>query len=148
MQRGAESASAARGNDQRLLERGIVHHDYRVEKAKRFLESAHLALEHGYYETAVSRAYYSVYHLVAWALMEHRGIDRSRWDHFQIVNEFYNHFCKRGYLFSMADGRDLQQLLDSRLDADYANVDFNNRKTARLLERAGALANKIQETKR
>lgn len=120
-----------------------MHHDYRVEKAKRFLEAAHLAYEHGQYENAVSRAYYAAYHLVAWVLMQHKNLDRRRWDHFQLLNAFLDNFCKPGFLFSVEDGNDLGELLDSRLMADYERTVFNERRAQRLITRADRLCGKL-----
>lgn len=121
-----------------------MHHEYRVEKADRFLQAAHLAYEHGHYETSVSRAYYAVFHLVAWVLLERRGVDRNRWDHVQLHKEFLDNFCKRGFLFSAADGDVVAKLLEARRHADYDDVRFERQEVERLVTRATSLCAKIE----
>lgn len=46
---------------------------YRVEKAERMMAAAEAANAGGHWESAVSRAYYAVYHLVVELLAENAG---------------------------------------------------------------------------
>ena len=114
-----------------------------MDKAQRFLAAAQLAFEHGQYESAVSRAYYAAYHMVAWVLLERGNIDRERWDHIQLHKAFVESFCKKGFLFTAADGDLVKELQDERADADYQNVRFNQRRVERLIARTDALCAKI-----
>lgn len=119
-----------------------MRHGYRVRKGQAFLEAARSAYENGHLETALSRAYYAAYHLAAAVLAEKAGIYRARWDHLILHREFLDRFCRRGYLFSRADGDDLADLLNARYDADYNDVSFTARGVERLLGRAEALCAK------
>jgi len=46
-------------------------------------------------------------------------------------------------LFSARDGKDLQQLLEDRHDADYHDVNLNRVKTERILQQANGLYQKL-----
>jgi len=107
------------------------------------MAAAEAALAGGHWESAISRAYYAVYHLVVEVLAAKRGIEAGRRPHDSLANLFQAEFCRSGFLFSARDGKDLQQLLEDRHDADYHEVSLNRVKTERVLQQAKRLYQKL-----
>jgi len=58
-----------------------------LEKAEKKLRSATLLLNEEFYEDAVSRAYYAVFHAIV-ALLRFKEVDLSRHKHTFILNQF------------------------------------------------------------
>ena len=100
------------------------------------MAAAEAANAGGHWESAVSRAYYAVYHLVVEVLAVKRRLHAGRWQHDTVASRFYQEFCWLEYLFAAQDDRVLQELLDARHAAAYRDERFDERKTARLLRRA------------
>jgi uncharacterized protein (UPF0332 family) len=86
-----------------------------MERARRDLQATESNLEQGFYEVALSRAYYSMFY-AANALLSSKGIARSK--HSGVVSAFGEYFVKAGIIES-AYAKMFGQAFDSRLDSDY-----------------------------
>ena len=62
-----------------------------LQKAEKKLNSALLLLNQGFYEDAVSRAYYATFHAII-ALLRLKKVDLSRHKHIYILNQFRIHY--------------------------------------------------------
>lgn len=118
---------------------------WRLGKAERFLRAADRAFDSEDWETAVSRAYYAVYHAVIALLEARAGIVRRRWDHVQVQNDFRTHFTRRGYLFTVRQAGHFEELLEARLVADYEAERLRRGRAAELLRNAYALYERLLE---
>ena len=101
------------------MEENILNHRDRIRaylsQARRALESAALNLEHGYYDTAVNRAYYAIFYAANSVLLT-KGIIRSK--HAGVISAFREHFVKLGLIES--EYSDLYgDAMDARIDSDY-----------------------------
>jgi uncharacterized protein (UPF0332 family) len=96
-------------------------------------------------ETAVSRAYYASYHAVVELIEVRAGVRRRSWNHMQVQNDFRTLFGQRGFLFTIRDVSDLQQLYQARLTADYEQTPTRQRQSIDFVLRAKRLCNKIIE---
>ncbi len=90
-----------------------------VEKAKKYLKTAELVLNHGDYDTAVSRIYYSMFYLVK-ALLLTKNITPKT--HSGTINAFSQNFIKNKILLKET-GKQFKNAFDKRLQGDY---DFTN----------------------
>jgi hypothetical protein len=57
-----------------------------LHKARAFLQDAQLCVDHGRYDSAVSRAYYAMFR-AAIALLEHYGDVRPGWNHRRLSSQ-------------------------------------------------------------
>jgi uncharacterized protein (UPF0332 family) len=112
---------------------------WRLQKARRFLRVARAALGDQDYETALSRAYYGVYHAVIVLLETKSGLVRRRWDHELVQLEFRRRFASSSYLFTVRDARDLEDIYDARLVADYENRQVSRTRAYELVQKAEVL---------
>jgi uncharacterized protein (UPF0332 family) len=62
-----------------------------LQKAEKKIRSAKLLLDQGFYEDAVSRAYYAGFHAIV-ASLRFKKVDLSRHKHVFILNQFRIHF--------------------------------------------------------
>jgi uncharacterized protein (UPF0332 family) len=82
-----------------MEEQEILSHRYRIQAhlhhARQALESAASSLEHGFYATAINRAYYAIFYAASGLLLT-KGISRSK--HAGIISAFREHFVKSGLI--------------------------------------------------
>jgi uncharacterized protein (UPF0332 family) len=107
-----------------------------LRKAERFLGAAERAFDAQDWETAVSRAYYAVYHAAITVLEARGGLRRRRWDHLQLQIDFRERFARRGYLFSIRQADELASMYEARLTADYGWQALSRGRVQIALERA------------
>ena len=96
------------------------------------------------WETAVSRAYYALYHAVIAVIEAKTSTRRRRWDHIEVQNSFIQQFTRKGFLFSTQDAATLEQAYRNRLVADYERIRMTSRTATETLIRARQLWEKIQ----
>lgn len=118
---------------------------FRRRKADECYRAARLAFDHDLWETAISRAYYGLFHLVSEVMAQNANRYEQRWNHRQLHNAFIDNFCKRGFLLSRQDGETYGLLREERLAADYGNPAFSQRRAARAMRRAEELHKKLSE---
>ncbi len=98
-----------------------------LEKAKRMLLAAELLRSNGFFEDAVSRSYYAVFHAACAALAK---IGRSARTHDGIRSAFGEHFIRTGALPQHL-ARVLSRTAADRNDADYNSSTVFSEKDAR-----------------
>jgi uncharacterized protein (UPF0332 family) len=122
---------------------------YRIEKAKRLLDDAHLLLKEGRWESSISRSYYSALN-AAKAILILFGIDPK--SHEGVKTMVNKKLVLDGYILK-EHGRWFRELLFEREDADYADyvvIDSSDAEDAfqnasRFLEKAGDVINTLME---
>ncbi|MFN8441729.1 MAG: HEPN domain-containing protein [Caldilineaceae bacterium] len=86
-----------------------------IERAKRDLQATQINIEQGFYEVAISRAYYAMFY-AANALLVSKGLTRNK--HSGVVSAFGEYFVKTG-IFDSSFAKMLGQTFDTRMDSDY-----------------------------
>lgn len=86
-----------------------------LKKARKSLNAAKLLLNDGFYDAAISRAYYTMFYLVQ-ALLEGKGLSYSK--HGSLLGAFGLHFIKSGEI-EQKFHRYLIDSFDLRHTADY-----------------------------
>jgi uncharacterized protein (UPF0332 family) len=89
-----------------------------VNRAERYLKSAHLLLGDGDYESAVSRIYYAMFFAVQTALLT-KNLSTS--SHKGTISTFSTEFIKTG-LFPREMGRELNRAFEKRQLGDYTHT--------------------------
>ncbi len=86
-----------------------------LRMVRRALEASASNLEHGFYDTAVNRAYYAIFYAAS-ALLWTRGISRSK--HAGVISAFREYFVKPGII--EREYSDLYgAVMESRISSDY-----------------------------
>ena len=103
--------------------------DKRLALADQFLADAQDLLERGRLRSALSRAYYAVYHLCVLLFEKHalkpaNFLGKSNrpaltWEHNIITRQFFHEFCVKRKLFAWERGQTIRRLYRNRLTADY-----------------------------
>lgn len=89
-----------------------------LDRAREALEAAQVCLERRLYQSATSRAYYSMF-WAAQAALAHVGVRRSEWSHPALQASFVNELIRRRKRYSVLLGQHFNRALQLRLDADY-----------------------------
>ena len=89
-----------------------------LDRAREPLEAAQTCLERKLYQSATSRAYYSMFWAAQLALA-HVGIRRSEWSYPALLASFVNELIRRRKRYPAMLGQHLNRALQLRLDADY-----------------------------
>ena len=98
-----------------------------LTKAHNKLEAAKNLFEHGWFDDAVSRAYYSAFHAMN-AVLISRGLSFS--SHAQTIGVFNREFVKTG-VFPKEFSRIIQDLFEDRETGDYDIDTLIDEQTAR-----------------
>ena len=114
-------------------------------KADRFMQTARLAFADGDPESAVSRAYYGLFHVTAVLLEVLANRTRERWEHTQLEKAFLDEFASRGFRFSARDGNTWKEAHLSRVTADYRVDELRARAAQRLLSRIEDLVARMKD---
>ena len=86
-----------------------------LDHAKNALQAAASNIEHGFYTTAINRAYYAIFYAVS-ALLLTKGLARSK--HAGVIAAFREHFVKPGLI--EAEYSDIYgDVMDARVDSNY-----------------------------
>jgi uncharacterized protein (UPF0332 family) len=130
--------------------------DKRLALADQFLADAQDLLERGRLRSALSRAYYAVYHLCV-LLFEKHGMEPSQfpgasgrpafmWEHRIIKTEFFRQFVVKRKLFTWSNGVLLRQLYADRIRADYRpEAALTDTYARNLVKNAGELFDAIRK---
>jgi len=128
-----------------------------LDRAQKLLQAAEHLYNGGYYESCISRLYYSVF-IAAPVLLEAkvsggggRYIRQGRQIGWRVVskhetaqNDFSTHFVNRGY-FTKREGELYVALISAREGADYGLAGYPEGLVRDLLERTRQLVTKITE---
>lgn len=86
-----------------------------IEKGKRSVSAAEKLFNDGYYDFAISRAYYAMFYLTEAALLT-KNLSYSK--HAGVISGFVQHFVKEN-IFPDEFGKILRKTFDERLIGDY-----------------------------
>jgi len=100
--------------------------EYRLETAKKRLDTAQLLLEAGKYEDSVSKSYYAIFS-AARALLATKSLDSAK--HSGVISLFNQHFVKNGVV-KKTMGRILIDAKDARERSDYDDFVIVSREEA------------------
>lgn len=114
----------------------------RVKKAQKFLNSAKVLLQHGDYDSCISRCYYALFHASV-ARLEKLGIKQAKWDHRFVLAEFNKEFIHRRKIFQRSLFDVLVDAFDQRREADYGVEERSLKKAKRLLDKTERIFNSI-----
>jgi uncharacterized protein (UPF0332 family) len=89
-----------------------------LERTQEALEAAQACLEKKLYQSATSRAYYSMF-WAAQAALAHVGVRRSEWSHPALQASFASELIRRRKRYPALLGQHFNRALQLRLDADY-----------------------------
>ena len=89
-----------------------------IEKAKKFISTAKLLLDHGDYDSSVSRTYYAMFYVVEAILLTK---DLKFKSHRGVISAFGQHFV-RTKLFSKEMSDNLRNAMDKRNAGDYEYI--------------------------
>jgi uncharacterized protein (UPF0332 family) len=89
-----------------------------LHKARAFLQDAQLCVDHGRYDSAVSRAYYAMFR-AAIALLAHDGDVRPGWNHGRLATILRERMVQTRTRLEFRDVQELENAYASRLIADY-----------------------------
>ena len=104
-----------------------------LAKSKRALQAARLLLDNQLYDSAVSRAYYAMFYLAQFYLLE-KELTYSK--HYAVISAFGQHFVKTG-LVPQEFHKFLIKGQDKRITSDYSIADSMNYNDAlEILEQA------------
>ena len=111
-----------------------------LERDRRYLETARLALQAGDPESCVSRAYYAMF-FMSRALLRQHGLASQT--HSGLINQFGRHFVKTGHV-PLSLAKTLGDAFDLRQLAEYAEAAIvPEDEAAALLEEAEVFVNHL-----
>src|SRR4051812_18958743 len=122
-----------------------------LEKADQYLASAQLLLDNGYYESAVSRAYYAARYTAIHLFLVRKAGWQPKWLHDSIALKMIEQARNLSWLRTivMSGQRDFagswSQLLDYRSRADYEVGKINERIAQRSITFVQALVQAVKE---
>jgi uncharacterized protein (UPF0332 family) len=117
---------------------------YYLQKAEKKLSSATLLLDQGFYEDAVSRAYYAAFHAIV-ALLRVENVDLSQHKHAFILNQFRIYFIDTQILSSDLYSKILN-IKAIREHADYSiNTEIEQLEAEQIINDTRTLVDKIKE---
>ena len=115
-----------------------------LEKAEEFLQAAQRCLEEGWYNSAVSRAYYAMFQAARTALTS-AGIDRPRWSHGGLHATFATELTRRRTLYPLSFVHHLTEAMELRHIADYNDIQISSRQATRVVRAAEEFVPRIME---
>jgi uncharacterized protein (UPF0332 family) len=115
-----------------------------LEKAEEFLKAAQRCLEEGWYNSAVSRAYYAMFQAARVALAA-TGIHRLWWRHGSLQATFSTELIQRRTLYPASFVRNLAEAMELRHSADYNDSHVPARRAIRAVRNAAAFVSRVGE---
>jgi uncharacterized protein (UPF0332 family) len=109
------------------------------EKADYNLKAAETLIKDGFYDIAVSRAYYAMFYC-ATAVLLTKGLHFSK--HSGVISAFNLHFIKPG-IFPQDSFKQLRDIYEARSESDYALTSISKEEAVTILESAGTFVNKL-----
>jgi len=114
---------------------------YRITKARETFNEVNVLIEHGFWNTAVNRIYYSCFYAVI-ALLLDNGIETKT--HASARQMFGLHFINTN-IIEQELGRFYSRIFNMRQTGDYDDlIDFDRQKVLELLEPSDKLISQIE----
>jgi uncharacterized protein (UPF0332 family) len=114
-----------------------------LRKARAFLQDAQLCVGHGRYDSAVSRAYYTMFR-AAIALLEHYGDVRPGWNHGRLEQALRREIVGERGLVHDGDVRERRSVYALRIIADYRDRQISLQEAQTSLDAASRFVAKIE----
>lgn len=114
-----------------------------LQKARAFLQDAQLCVDHGRYDSAVSRTYYAMFR-AAIALLEHHGDVRPGWNHGRLEQALRRRMVRESGLVQDGDVRELRSVYALRVIADYRDCPITLQEAQTSLDVAYRFVTKIE----
>jgi uncharacterized protein (UPF0332 family) len=114
-----------------------------LHKAQVFLQDAQLCVDHGRYDSAVSRAYYAMFR-AAIALLEHYGDVRPGWNHGRLEQALRRGIVRERGLVYDGDVRELRSVYALRVIADYRDRRISSQEAQMSLDAISRFIAKIE----
>jgi uncharacterized protein (UPF0332 family) len=111
-----------------------------LRRAHERLDAARYLYEGGFFDDAVTRAYYAMAHGAEAALLKYEMTPDT---HKGLQTQFGKQFIKAG-TFSPEMGRNLRRIFDLRQKADYSGADLTNDTVQNVIERADTFVQAIE----
>jgi len=115
-----------------------------LEKAEEFLQAAQRCLDEGWYNSAVSRAYYAMFQ-AARAALAAVGSNRPSWRHGALHATFSTELVRRRKLYALSFVQNLAEVMELRQIADYSDVQIQARRATRVVRIATDFLNRVKE---
>lgn len=106
-----------------------------------------MCLDHGYFNSSVSRVYCAMFH-AAQAALANAGFYRTEWSHAGLQAAFSNELTRRRKVYAPQLVRYLVKCLEFRLSADYGSLDMTRRQAAQTLRWASEFLDRVGERAR
>lgn len=114
-----------------------------LHKGRAFLQDAQLCVDHGRYDSAVSRAYYAMFR-AAIALLEHYGDVRPGWNHGRLEQALRRRMLRESGLVQDGDVREFRSVYALRVIADYRDRPITLQEALTSLNAAYRFVTKIE----
>ena len=114
-----------------------------LQKARAFLQDAQLCVDHGRYDSAVSRAYYAMFR-AAIALLEHYGDVRPGWNHGRLEQALHRRMLRESGLVHDGEVRELRSVYALRVIADYRDRPITSQEAQTSLDAAYRFVAKME----
>ncbi len=115
-----------------------------LEKADEFLQTAQRCLQEGWYNAAVNRAYYAMFHAARTALAA-VALDRPQWSHGGLHATFATEVVRRRKRYPLACVHALTEAMELRHIADYSDVQISRRQATRTVRAAEDFLARVRE---
>lgn len=118
--------------------------DMSLDKANEFVQTAQRCLLEGWYNSAVNRAYYAMFHAARTALAA-IAIDRPQWSHGGLHATFATELVRRRKRFPLACVHALTEAMELRHMADYSDLQISRRQATRTVQAAEDFLARVRE---
>lgn len=115
-----------------------------LEKAEEALGGSEACFEKGFFNSCVSRAYYSIFWSAITAL-EHNGTEQRIWSHQGLNNTFALELIKKKNIFDKRYGKIISSVYDARIIADYRIYNIVQKRAERILRDAKEFFNEVEK---
>lgn len=115
-----------------------------LEKAEEFLHAAQRCLDEGWYNSAVSRAYYAMFQ-AARAALAAIGIRRPWWRHGSLQATFSTELIQRRKVYPAFFVWDFAEAMELRHSADYEDGQVSLRQATRVVRTAAEFVSRVKE---
>jgi uncharacterized protein (UPF0332 family) len=115
-----------------------------LDKATEFVQTAQRCLQEGWYNSAVNRAYYAMFHAARTALAA-IAMDRPPWSHGGLHATFATELVRRRKRYPLACVHALTDAMELRHMADYSDVQISRRQATRTVRAAEDFLARVRE---
>jgi len=115
-----------------------------LDKAQECVQTAQRCLQEGWYNSAVNRAYYAMFH-TARAALAAVALDRPQWSHGGLHATFATEMVRRRKQYPLSCVHALMEAMELRHIADYSDVQISRRQATRTVRAAADFLTRVTE---